>query len=58
MACKVQETLASSLQKFSGEAASADIEATPEFTAECKKIIEDNDFLPDLVFNVNDTGLH
>jgi hypothetical protein len=44
MACNVQAILASSLQKFSGEAASADIEATPEFIAECKKIIEDNNF--------------
>ena len=36
--------------KISGEAASADIEATCTFTAEFKKIIEDNDFPPDLVF--------
>ena len=44
--------------KISGEAASADIEVTRVFTAEFKKIIEDNDFLPDLVFNVDETGLY
>jgi hypothetical protein len=27
------------------------------FTAEFKKIIEESDFPPDLVFNVNETGL-
>jgi len=43
--------------KISGEAASANIEATHMFTAEFKKIIEDNDFPPDLVFNVDETGL-
>jgi len=45
--------------KISGEAASAaDIEATRAFTAEFKKIIEDNDFPPDLVFDVDETGLY
>jgi len=44
--------------KISGEAASADIEATRAFTAEFKKIIEDGDFPPDLVFNVDETGLY
>ena len=44
--------------KVSGEAASADIEATREFTIKFKKIIENNDFPPDLVFNVNETGLY
>jgi len=39
-------------------AASADIEATHVSTAEFKKIIEDNDFPPDLVFNVVETGLY
>jgi len=42
--------------KIIEEAASADIEATRVFTAEFKKIIED-DFPPDLVFNVDETGL-
>jgi hypothetical protein len=28
------------------------------FTAEFKKIIEDNDFPPDLAFNVNETGFN
>jgi len=40
-----------------GEAASANIEATRTFTVEFKKITEDNDFPPDLVFNVDGTGL-
>ena len=44
--------------KISGEAASANIEATRAFTAEFKKIIEANDLPPDLVFNVNETGLY
>ena len=44
--------------KISGEAASADIVATRAFTTEFKKIIEDNDFPPDLVFNVDETGLY
>jgi hypothetical protein len=44
--------------KISGEAASADIEATHVSTAEFKKIIEDNDFPPDLVFNVVEKGLY
>ena len=39
--------------KISGEAANADIEATRAFIAEFKKIIEENDFPPDLVFNVD-----
>jgi hypothetical protein len=43
--------------KISGEAASADIEATCMFTADFKNIIEDNDFPPDLVFIVDETGL-
>jgi hypothetical protein len=58
MVRKIQATLASSLQKFSWEAAGAAIEATRAFTAEFKKIIEDNDFPPDPVFNVNETGLY
>jgi hypothetical protein len=37
--------------KICGEAASADTEKTPAFTTEFQKIIEDNDFPPDLVFN-------
>jgi hypothetical protein len=45
-------------KKNSGEAASADIETTCAFTAELKKIIEDNDVPPHLVFNVNETGLY
>jgi len=44
--------------QISGEAASANIEATCTFTAEFKKIMEDNDFPPDLVFNVDETGLY
>jgi len=44
--------------KISGEAVSADIEATHTFTAKFKKITEDNDFPPDLVFNVDETGLY
>ena len=44
--------------KIGGEAASADIEATCAFTAEFKKIVEDNDFPLDLVFNVDETGLY
>ena len=44
--------------KKSGEAASANIEATCTFTAEFKKIIEDNVFPPDTVFNVDETGLY
>ena len=43
--------------KICGEAASADTEATRAFTAEFKKIIEDNDFPPDLDFNVDEIGL-
>ena len=44
--------------KISVEAASADIEATRAFTAEFKTIIENNDFPPDLVFNVDETALY
>ena len=44
--------------KISVEAASADIEATRVFATEFKKIIEDNDFPPDIVFNMNETGLY
>jgi len=44
--------------KISGQAASADIEATCAFTAEFKKIIEDNDFPPHVVFNMDETGLY
>ena len=44
--------------KIRREAASAIIEATCTFTTEFKKIIEDNDFLPDLVFNMDETGLY
>jgi len=44
--------------KISGEAASANNEATYTFTAEFKIIMEDNDFPPDLVFNVDETGLY
>jgi len=33
------------------------LKATRAFTAEYKKIIEDNDFPPEIVFNVDDTGL-
>jgi len=40
--------------KISGEAASADIEATRAFNAELEKIIEISDFPPDLVFNVDE----
>ena len=50
--------LANSLHKFSGEAFSADIEATCVFAAEFKKIFEDSDFPPDLVFNMDETGLY
>jgi hypothetical protein len=57
MFCKVQATLLNSLQKFGGEDASADIAPTSAFTAVFKKIIEDNDFPPDLVFNVDKTRL-
>jgi len=39
--------------KISGEAVSADIEATHAFTAEIKKITEENGFPVDLVFNVD-----
>jgi hypothetical protein len=58
MLCKVQTTLPNSLQIFGGEAASADIAATRAFTAEFKKIIDESDFPPDLVFNVGETELH
>jgi hypothetical protein len=44
--------------KISEEAASAETEATHAFTAKFKKIIEDNDFPPDLVFNVDETRLY
>ena len=44
--------------KISGEAASADIEATRVFTAEFKKIFEDNGCPPDCVFNMDETGLY
>ena len=43
--------------KISGEAASANIEATCAFTTEFKKI-EDNDFPPDLVFNSQSNERH
>jgi len=45
--------------KISGEAASANIEANCTLTAaEFKKIMEDNDFPPDPVFNVEERGLY
>ena len=44
--------------KMSGEASSADTEAICTFTAEFKKIIDDNDFTPDLVFNMDESGLY
>ena len=44
--------------KINGQAASANIEATHAFTTEFKKIIGDSDFPPDLVFNVDETGLY
>jgi hypothetical protein len=44
--------------QISGVATSANIAATRAFTAEFKKIIEDNNFPPDLVFNVDETGLY
>jgi len=43
--------------KISGEAASGDNQATCTFTTEIKKITED-DFPPDLVFNMDETGLY
>ena len=43
--------------KINGKAASADIEATRTFTAEFKKMIDGNDLPPDLVFDVDETGL-
>jgi hypothetical protein len=43
-------------KKINGEATSADIDATRAFTAEFKKIIKDNDFPLDPVFNMNETG--
>jgi hypothetical protein len=44
--------------KIRGEAASDHIEVTCTFKPEFKKIIEDKDFPPDLVFNVDETGLY
>jgi len=44
--------------KISEEVFGADNEATRAFTAEFKKIIEENDFPPDLVFNVDETRLY
>jgi len=55
---KVQATLANVLLKISGEAASADIEATRAFATEFKKIVVENDFPPDLVLNVDETGFY
>ena len=43
--------------KIGGEAVSDDIEATRVFVADFKKIIVGNDFPPDLLFNVDETGL-
>ena len=44
--------------KISGETVSADIEITRAFTAEFKEIIEENNFTPYLVFNVDETELY
>jgi hypothetical protein len=44
--------------KINGEFAIAGIAPTSAFTPGFRKIIEDNDFPPDLVFNVDETGLY
>jgi hypothetical protein len=44
--------------KISGEAASANTEATLAFTTELKKIVQNNYCPPNLFFNVNETGLY
>ena len=40
------------------EAATADIEATRAFPSEFKKITENSNFPPDLVFNLDETALY
>lgn len=43
--------------KVQGESASADIVATAEFPATLANLIEKNGFLPEQIFNIDETGL-
>ena len=40
-----------------GESATADHQATFEFPAQLKKIIQEKNYLPDQIFNLDETGL-
>ena len=44
--------------KMVGEASSADAQAAAEYPAVLQKIIEDGDYSPKQVFNINETGLY
>lgn len=43
--------------KFQGDQASADAEAAERFKVEIKKIIEEGNYLPDQIFNADETAL-
>lgn len=44
--------------KLSGEAASADIAVAEQYPSEFKRLIDEGNYHPDLVFNVDETGLY
>lgn len=44
--------------KLCGEAASTDIAAAAAFPKEFQRYIEQSNYFPDLIFNVDETGLY
>jgi hypothetical protein len=44
--------------KVSGEAASADFAVAGEYSSEFKRLVDEGNYHPDLVFNVDETGLY
>ena len=47
----------STIRKLTGEHASADHEAAETFPAQLTQLIEDNGYVPEQVFNADETGL-
>ena len=44
--------------KVSGEAASADVAVAEEYPSKFKRLVDEGIYHPDLVFNVDETGLY